>query len=59
MSTYQPATAHSDAIERPTCSQCGTKTRLIGIEADSPGHELHTFGCPKCQHVEAKLAKID
>ncbi len=54
MTTYQPATPHSDAIERPTCSTCGTLTRLFGIETEKPGFELHSFECPACHRVEVR-----
>ena len=26
---------------------------LFGIESDGPEHELQSFDCPKCQHIEA------
>ena len=47
MTTYQPATPHSDSIARPACEECGTKVRLFGIEAERPGFELWSFECPK------------
>lgn len=60
MTTYQPATPHSDAIERPICPRCGTKMRLFAIEPDKPGYELHTFECSKCITLKlTKLAKIE
>jgi hypothetical protein len=58
MTTYQPRTPHSDAIKRPDCSACGALTRLFGIEPEKPGYELHTFHCPKCNHIETLAAKI-
>jgi ribosomal protein S27AE len=45
-------------IKRPTCSKCGSVMRLFGIEPEKPGFELHTFVCPKCQHVEIATAQI-
>jgi hypothetical protein len=57
MTTYQPRTPHSDAIKRPDCSKCGTLTRLFGIELEKPGYELHTFACPKCNHIETAIGK--
>ena len=30
---------------------------LVGIEPDIPGHELHTFQCPKCEHFETAVGK--
>ena len=57
MTTYQPATPHSDSIERPGCPKCGTKMRLFGIEAERPGYELQSFACPKCNHIETRIGK--
>jgi hypothetical protein len=56
---YAPAIAHSDAIKRPSCSQCGTATVLIGIEPEPerPGYDLHTFQCPNCQNYELAVGK--
>jgi predicted RNA-binding Zn-ribbon protein involved in translation (DUF1610 family) len=59
MTTYQPATAHSDSIKRPTCSKCGMAMLLFGIEAESPGHELLSFECPNCQNIETRIGKSD
>jgi Zn finger protein HypA/HybF involved in hydrogenase expression len=59
MTTYQPATLHSDSIMRPYCSKCGTPTRLFGLEAEASGHELQTFECPKCHHIQNRIAKIE
>ena len=58
MILYQPATAHSDSIKRPNCSDCGTATQLFGIEAERPGYELLTFVCPRCKHIETAVGKV-
>jgi len=58
MSTYQPATAHSDSIIRPPCSKCGTLTQLTGIVPGSVGHELLTFECPKCRNDETRQGNV-
>ena len=58
MTTYQPATPHSDSIERPVCPKCGTAMLLFGIEDERPGYELHSFECPKCQNIETRTWKI-
>ena len=58
MTTYQPATPHSDSIVRPDCPKCGTGMRLFGIEPDKPGFEVHSFECPSCQNIETKRAEI-
>ena len=57
MTTYQPATPHSDSIKRPDCPKCGTKMRLFGIEAERPGYELHSFECPKCNHIQVAIGQ--
>jgi predicted RNA-binding Zn-ribbon protein involved in translation (DUF1610 family) len=45
----------SDSIERQNCPKCGTAMWLFGIEGDDPGHELLSFDCPRCQHIETKI----
>jgi hypothetical protein len=57
MTTDQPTTPHSDSIERPDCSCCGTKTRLFGMEPEHPGYELHSFECPNCHHIQTAIGK--
>jgi len=57
MTTYQPATLHSDSIARPACEECGTKVRLFGIEPERPGFELWSFECPKCHHILVQVGK--
>ena len=58
MILYQPATLHSDSIERPNCSECGSTTDLFGIEAaERSGYELLTFVCPKCEHIETAVER--
>ena len=54
---FAPATPYSDSIVRPTCSECGAPTLLVGIEAERPGYELHTFQCPECEHFETAVEK--
>src|SRR5262245_3397264 len=54
---FAPATAHSDAVKRPNCSECGTATVLVGIEPDRPGCELRTFQCPNCENFEIAVGK--
>ena len=49
---------NSNSIERQKCSQCGTATALFGAEPERPGHELLTFVCPKCQHIDTAVWKI-
>lgn len=54
---FAPATPYSDSIERPSCSECGTATLLIGIEPERPGYEIQTFQCPNCEHFETVVGK--
>jgi Zn finger protein HypA/HybF involved in hydrogenase expression len=56
---FQPATKHSNSIERIECSKCGTRMMLFGIEAERPGYELHSFECPKCQNIETRIGKSE
>ena len=55
MTKYQPATPATDAIVRPPCSACGTKTLLVGIETARPGYDLNTFECPRCGQFETSV----
>jgi hypothetical protein len=57
MTTFQPATAHSNAIKRPHCPKCGTAMLLFGIEPEKPGFELLSFDCPQCRHIEVAVGK--
>ncbi len=59
MTTYQPATPHSNAIVRPDCLKCGTKVRLFGIEAERPGYELLSSECPKCHYIQTEIGKAE
>jgi phage FluMu protein Com len=59
MTRYQPATPHSNSIRRPDCSKCGTAMLLFGIEAESPGRELLSFECPRCQNIETRTIKSE
>jgi predicted RNA-binding Zn-ribbon protein involved in translation (DUF1610 family) len=58
MTAYRPRTPHSDFIIRPDCPKCGKHMNLFGIEPEKPGHELQTFACPKCSHIETAIEKI-
>jgi hypothetical protein len=59
MTRYKRATPHSNAIVRPSCSECGAATLLIGIEPERPGFELHTFQCSVCGHFETAAGKAE
>jgi hypothetical protein len=58
MILYPPASPHSDSTKRLNCSECGTATRLFGIEAERPGYELHTFVCPQCNHIDTEVGTV-
>jgi hypothetical protein len=57
ITAFAPVTPHSDAIVRPSCSECGAATLLVGIEPERPGYELHTFECPTCRNFETAIGK--
>jgi len=59
MTAFQPATPHSDAIERPDCAHCGTSRRLFGIEPEKPGYELYSFECPGCGRIATSVGKAE
>jgi len=58
MTIFQPITTQSNAIVRPPCAKCGTKTLLARIDPDKPGYEQFTFECPKCGHSQSSIARI-
>jgi hypothetical protein len=43
---------------RPDCPQCAAQMYLARIEPEKPGHDLRTFECPRCQHVETAVVKF-
>jgi len=44
-------------LYRPLCSRCGTLSTLARVEpAPGPDHDLRTFECPACGHID--VAKI-
>jgi hypothetical protein len=52
---FAPITPHSDSIVRPSCTECGAPTLLVGIESERSGYELHTFQCPSCEHFQTAV----
>ena len=38
-------------IHRPACRNCHTHMMLVRIMPARMGFDLHTFECPKCDHV--------
>jgi len=57
MTTFRPATPHSNSIKRPNCPKCRTPMRLFGIEPERPGYELLSFESPKYRHIETEIGK--
>ncbi len=50
---FQPVTPYFDSIKRPDCTECGSATRLVGLETERLGpRELRTFVCLSCDHIE-------
>ena len=51
--TFSEYTRENTPISaRPECPMCATQMYLARIESEKPGHDLRTFECPRCQHVE-------
>src|SRR5882757_7293354 len=47
-----------DVIKSPRCPKCGEMMALRLIEPESPGFDLHAFGCPKCCETETLVVPI-
>ena len=45
------------AVDRPNCPKCGTRMDLARIEPDKPDHDLRTFECTACAHVETVVTR--
>jgi transposase-like protein len=42
----------------PGCPGCEADLKLIRIEPGDAGHDLRTFGCPKCGYSQSMVFKI-
>jgi hypothetical protein len=41
------------------CLRCAVTYRLVGIEeTDTPRHDLYTFECPCCGHLETRTVRV-
>ena len=41
------------------CLRCAVTYRLVGIEAtEHPHHDLYTFECPVCGHLETRTVRV-
>ena len=57
--TFSEYTLENTPISaRPDCPQCSAQMYLARIEPEKPGHDLRTFECPRCQHVETAVVKF-
>lgn len=46
-------------FDRPLCPKCGGyRMALECIEPGLPDHDLRTFECPSCGHVEATVVRF-
>jgi hypothetical protein len=46
----------SRMIPHPCCELCGSYMWFVSIEPEEqPGHDKHTFECPRCQHLTVKM----
>jgi hypothetical protein len=48
-----------EIIEYPNCANCGTRTRIVQIEPDKPGHDKRTFICSECEHRQSFIVKYE
>jgi RNase P subunit RPR2 len=44
-------------IHRPACPKCHANMMLARIMPERMGFELHTFECPKCDHVHEVIVE--
>ncbi len=43
----------------PPCPGCKVPYRLVGIEGtEKPHHDLYTFECPGCGHLEVRTVRV-
>lgn len=43
----------------PRCPRCNAAYRLVGIEGtNKPHHDLYTFECPGCGHLETRTVRV-
>ena len=59
MTTYQPATSHSNSIKRPSCSKCGTGMLLFGIKNEAPAKNLSDSSVSQMLNIETRIGKAE
>jgi DNA-directed RNA polymerase subunit RPC12/RpoP len=53
MNPSEPKQRQLAQLYRPLCSRCGALSMLIRVEPSAePDHDLRTFECPSCGHVD-------
>jgi hypothetical protein len=57
-SSFLPASI-SVHIHRPACSKCYAHMMLACITPLRVGFDIHTFECPKCDHVHEVIVETD
>ena len=58
--TFSEYTRENTPISaRPECPMCAVQMYLARIEPEKPRHDLRTFECPRCQHVETAVVKFN
>ena len=56
--TFSEYTRENTPISaRPECPMCAAQMYLARIEPEKPGHDLRTFECRECEHVERVLVE--
>lgn len=59
MQRQQPSQVNKIQLWTPQCSKCGSLTALARIEpGDDANHDLRTFECEHCGHMEAVKIKF-
>lgn len=59
MTSSEPPSGKQSQLYRPLCSKCGTLSALRRVEpSPQPDHDLRTFECPACGHVDTLTIKF-
>ncbi len=57
---FQPKQHQLAQLYRPLCSRCGALSTLIRSEPSAePDHDLRTFECQSCSHVDLVKMKYN
>ena len=59
MSLSEPPPGKQSQLYRPLCSKCGTLSTLRRVEpSPEPDHDMRTFECPSCGHIDQVKIKF-